>query len=257
VPRALLRLARRLPGLALACSCLPTSRRRRPSRHACRRHRQLLLACAVPLPTLKHAQQLLHNLLYSLKHFFSPAFLFPERSSSPDLHCSSCFSSTVASTTPHPRSSARAAPQQPTEAHQPAQFCSPKLDRSDHSAGELELPPPLGLAVVPAIRCPLAPAKPSISTTSSRESFLATPPPLSCPPATQTPMTSLEPPPPGPVRRRYAATAPLCLNTGQPRDRRESLNISPHLPLTVGEPPHQIWSPLIYPLCKTRPRTYL
>jgi hypothetical protein len=43
---------------------------------------------------------------------------------------------------------------------------------------------PLGLAVIPAIHCPLAPAKPTISTTSSRGSFLATPPPPSCPPAT-------------------------------------------------------------------------
>jgi hypothetical protein len=88
---------------------------------------------------------------------------------------------------------------------------APVLDRPDHYPGELELPPPLGLAVVPMIYCLLAPAKCTISTTSSRRSSLATFPPLSCPPATGTPSTSLEPPPPTSVRCRPAASTPLFL----------------------------------------------
>jgi hypothetical protein len=46
----------------------------------------------------------------------------------------------------------------------------------------------------------------------------------------------LEAPPPAPIRRRYAATVPLFPNTGHPRDRRKLLNLSPHFPLTAGEP---------------------
>jgi hypothetical protein len=48
-----LRPRRRFPGLRWPSPGLSTSRRRRPSRHACHRHRQLLLARAVPLPGLK------------------------------------------------------------------------------------------------------------------------------------------------------------------------------------------------------------
>jgi hypothetical protein len=85
--------------------------------------------------------------------YISTTLLFPGLSTSPDLRRSYCSSSTAAATATHPRSSARAAPQQPSKAHKPAQFHSPTLDRPNHSAGELELPPPLGLAIVPTIHC--------------------------------------------------------------------------------------------------------
>jgi hypothetical protein len=48
---------------------------------------------------------------------------------------------------------------------------------------------------------------------------------------------SFGPPPPAPIHRCYAASAPLFPDTDHPRDRRESLRISPHLPLAAGEPP--------------------
>jgi hypothetical protein len=118
-----------------------------------------------------------------------------------------CLGSPLTAThiTSHPRSSAEIASPSPTEAHQPTQFRPRAPERPDHSAGELELPLPLGLAVVPSIHSLLGPTKHTISTTSSRGSSLTTSPLLSCPPATRTPTTSLGPPPPVLVRRRYAA----------------------------------------------------
>jgi hypothetical protein len=167
----------------------------------------------------------------SLSHFrthICTAFPLPELSTSPDLRRSSCSSSTAAAT---------ASPPRPTGAPQPAQICSRAPERPDHYAGELELPPPLALAVIPSIHRLLASAKHTISTTSSRGSSLATSPPPSGTPATRTPSTSLGPPPPAPVRRRYAASAPLFPNTGHPRDCRESLNFFTHLPLAADELP--------------------
>jgi hypothetical protein len=189
----------------------------------------------MPLPALKHAQRLLCDLLYSPEHLYSTAFPLPERSSSPDLRRNPWPPSTATHTAFHPRSSAPRALPQPTGAPQPAQSRSRAPERPDHYAGELELPPPLGLAVVPSIHRLLAPTKHTVSTTSSRESSLTTSLPPSYPPATGTSMTSLGPPPPAPVRRRYAASAPLFPDTGHPRDRRESLSISSHLPLAAGE----------------------
>jgi hypothetical protein len=136
-----------------------------------------------------------------------------------------------------------------------AQFHSPALDRPNHYAGELELPPPLGLAVIPMIYRLSVPAKCTISTTSSRGSFLATSPPLSYPPATGTPPSSLGAPPPAPIRRRTAASAPLFPNTGHPRDRREPLNLFPHFPLAAGEPPRRNLIAIDWHPCVTRPRT--
>jgi hypothetical protein len=165
--------------------------------------------------------------------------------------------STATAAASHPRSSAPRAPPRPTEAHKPAQFRSLAPKRPDHNAGELELPPPLGLAVVPSIHRLLAPAKYIISTTSSRRSSVATSPPLSCPPATETPMPPLGALPPAPVRHRYAASALLFPNTGHPQDRREPPNLSPHFPLAADEPPHRN---LIGPdrvSCVARPRTQL
>jgi hypothetical protein len=161
----------------------------------------------MPLPALKHAQQLLCDLLYSLEHLYSTAFPLPGRSSSPDLRRNPWPPSTATHIASHPRSSAPRAPSQPTGAPQPAQSRSRAPERPDHYAGELEFPPPLGLAVVPSIHRLLAPTKHTIRTTSSRESSLTTSPPPSCPPTTGTLMTSLEPPPPAPVRHRYAASA--------------------------------------------------
>jgi hypothetical protein len=142
-------------------------------------------------------------------------------------------------------------------APQPAQFRSRAPELPDHYAGELELPPPLGLAIVPAIHCLLAPTKHTISTTSSRGSFLATSLPPSSTPAIGTPMTSLGPPPPAPVRRRYAASALLFPNTGHPCDRRESLNLFPYLPLTACEPPHRNLISTDRVSCVAQPRTQL
>jgi hypothetical protein len=209
------------------------------------------------LLNLKHILELpVHSLLHSRTHIFT-ALLLPERAAPPELRRSSCSSSTAAAVASHPRSSALAAPPQPTEAHRPAQFRSLAPERLDHYAGELELPPPLGLAVVPPLRRLSAPDKHTTSPTSSRGSYLATSPPLSCPPATGTPLPFLRAPPPAPVRRRYAATAPLFPNTGHPRGRRELLNFFPHLPLAAGEPPRRnLIATDRYP-CVARPRIQL
>jgi hypothetical protein len=154
-----------------------------------------------------------------LLHLHTPILLtslLPELSTSPDLRRSSCSPSTATAAVSHPRSSAPRALPRPTEAHKPAQFLSLALERPDHRAGELELPPLLGLAVVPSIHRLLAPAKHPASTTSSCRSCLATSPPLSYPPTTGTPSTSLGAPPPASVRRRYVATVPLFPNIDHP-----------------------------------------
>jgi hypothetical protein len=189
--------------------------------------------------------------------FSLPAISIPDHRASPDLLRSFGSPLTAATAASHPRSSAQTASPSPTKAHQPAQFLSPAPERPDRYAGELELPPPLGLAVVPSIQRLLAPAKHTISTTSSRGSSPTTSPPLSCTLATGTPTTSLGPPPPVPVRRRYTATVPLFPDTGHPRDRRESLNLFPHLPLAAGEPPRWNLTGTDRVSCVVRPRTQL
>jgi hypothetical protein len=210
-----------------------TSRHHCPSRHASR-----WLPAAAPtwsclLLDLEHVLELPTNPLLLLRACISTVFPIHEHPTSLEPRCSPGFPSTAASTASHPRSSAPAAPPRPTEAHEPTQFRSPTLDRSDHYAGELELPPPLGLAVVPTIYCLLALAKCTIGTTSSRGSSLATSLPPSGTPATGTPT------PPVSVRRRPAASSLLFPNTGHPSDRRELLNLSPHFPLAAGEPPRR------------------
>jgi hypothetical protein len=102
-----------------------------------------------------------------------------------------------------------------------------------------------------------APTKNTTSTTSPRGSFLATSPPLSCPPATETPSPPLGAPPPAPVHRRLTVSAPLFLNTGHPRDRRELLNLFPHFSLAAGEPPRRNSIAVDRLLCLTWPRTQL
>jgi hypothetical protein len=221
---------RRFPARARPLPASPRRAAVATSRHASRR-----LPAAAPvwpclLLDLEHILELLVNLLLHLHTAILPTFLLPELSTSLERHRNLGSPSTATAAASHPRSSALAAPQQPTEAHKPAQFRSPMLDRPNHSAGELELPPPLGLAVVPTIYCLLAPAKRTTSTTSSRRSCLATSPLLSCPPATGTPMPPLGAPPPVSVHRRPAASAPLFPNIGHPRDRRELLNLSPPCP---------------------------
>jgi hypothetical protein len=187
----------------------------------------------------------------------STAFRFPEHPTSPEPCRSPGFPSTATSTASHPRSSALVALPRPTEAHKPAQFRSHTRDRLDHYAGELELPPPLGLAVVPTIYCLLAPAKCTISTTSSRGSSLATSLLPSGTLATGMPTPSLGAPPPVSVRRRPAALALLFPNTGHPHDRRELLNLSPHFPLAVDEPPRRNLIGTDRLSCVARPRTQL
>jgi hypothetical protein len=211
----------------------------------------------VPLLALKHAQLLLCDLLYSPEHLYSTAFPLPERSSSPDLRRTLWPPSIATHAVSHPRSSAPRAPPQPTGASQPAQSRSRAPERPDHYAGELELPPPLGLAVVPSIHRPVAPAKPTISTTSLCGSSLTTCPLPSSTPATRTPSTSLEPMSPAPVRHRYAASAPLFPDTGHPRDRRETLSISPHLPLAAGELSRRNLIGINRTSCVVRPGTQL
>jgi hypothetical protein len=111
-PRARHATARSPPELTAGC-------------HACRRCCQLLLERAAPLLALKHAQQLLRDLLYSRTHSSSTAFPFPERSSSPDLRRRHCSLSTTAAAVSQPQSNTPAAPWQPTGAPQPIQFPSP------------------------------------------------------------------------------------------------------------------------------------
>jgi hypothetical protein len=95
----------------------PTLRRRCPSRHACRRHRPLLLARATPLLALRRAQLLLCDLLYPPKHLQSTAIPLPELSPSPDHRRHPWPPSTATTATPHFRSKAQIAPPRPTEAH--------------------------------------------------------------------------------------------------------------------------------------------
>jgi hypothetical protein len=102
-----------------------------------------------------------------------------------------------------------------------------------------------------------APAKHTTSTTSPRGSFLATSPPPSSTPATGTPSPPLGAPPPTSIHRRFAASAPLFLNSGHPRDRRELLNLFPYFPLATGEPPRWNLVAVDRLLCLTRPRTQL
>jgi hypothetical protein len=235
--------------------CSSTSRRRRPSRHARRRACQQLLHLRSAPPSLKACLGVPLDFFYPFHRAAFPLFPSSARVLSPELRRCLSSPSTAASATSHPRSSAPAAPPPPTDAHRPAQFRSPVLDRPDHRAGELELPPPLGLAVVLTIHCLLAPAKHTTSTTSPRGSFLATSPPLSYPPATRTPSPPLGAPLPAPVRRQQAATVPLFPNTDHPHDRRELLNLFPHFPLAVGEPPHWNLNATDRHPCVTRPRT--
>jgi hypothetical protein len=233
----LLHPARRFPA---STSPLLAPPRRAAVVRAATRAAEVASTCSCPpclFLNLKHVLELPTNSLLPSRTCISTAFLFPELHTSPEPRRYLDSPSTAVAAASHPRSSAPAAPPPPTDAHRPAQFHSPALDRPHHCAGELELPPPLGLTVVPTIHCLLAPAKQTTNTTSSRGSFLATSPPLSCSPATGTPSPPLGAPPPAPVYRRTAATVPLFPNTGHPHDRRELLNLSPHFPLTAGEPP--------------------
>jgi hypothetical protein len=231
-----------------AAPALPAPPRRAAAARTATRATELANTCSrLPclLLDLKHIPKLpVHSLLHSHTHICT-AFLLPERDAPLEQRRSSCTLSSAASATSHPQSNAPVAPPPPTDAHKPAQFHFPALDRSDHCAGELGALPLLGLTVVPTIHCLSAPAKHTISTTSSRGSFLATSPPLYCPPATGTPPSTHGAPPSAPVHRRYAASVPLFANTGHPRDRREPLNLFPTSPLPLVSPLAEIWSPPI------------
>jgi hypothetical protein len=256
-PRAAPALAPPLPTPRWPSPCCSTTRRRRPSLHAC-----CCLASSNSHPPclfldLKYVLELPTDSLLRSHTCISTAFRFPKLHTSPEPRRCLGSPSTTTATASHPRSSGLAAPLQPTQAHKPAQFRSSTLDRPDHYAGELELPSPLGLAVVPTIYCLLAPAKCTISTASSRGSSLATSPPPSDTLATGTPTPSLGALPPVSFRRRPAASALLFPNTGHPRDRRELLNLSPHFPLAAGEPPHWNLIGIDRLSCVTQLRTQL
>jgi hypothetical protein len=204
---------------------LPTPPRRAAAARVCHASRQLPAAvptCSCLLLDIKHVPELFMNSLLHSRTCISTAFLLPVRHAPPELRRSSCLPSIATPAASHTRSNTPAASPPPTDAHKPTQFKSPVLDRPDHYAGELELPPPLGLAVVPPLRRLSAPDRHTTSTTSSHGSCLATSLLLSCPPATETPPPFLRAPPPAPVRRRYAATVPLFPNTGHSRDRVSS-----------------------------------
>jgi hypothetical protein len=249
--------ARRFPTRAGPLRAPPRRATVVPSCHARRRPDSNSSHSLCPLLDLKYILELpVHSLLRSRTHICI-VLLLPERAAPPELYRSSCSSSTAASTASHPRSSALQAPPPPTNAPQPAQFRSLAPERSDHYVSELELPPPLGLAVIPPLRRLSAPDKHTISTTSSRGSCLAIFPPLFYPPTTGTPPPFLGAPSPAPVRCRYAATAPLFPNTGHPRDRRELLNLFPHFPLATGEPPRRNLDATDRHPCVARPRTQL
>jgi hypothetical protein len=94
-------------------------------------------------------------------------------------------------------------------------------------------------------------------TPSPQGSFLATSPRPSSTPAIGMPLPPLGAPSSAPVRRRYAASAPPFLNAGHPRDRRELLNLFPHLPLAAGEPPRLNLITTHRHPCVTCPRTQL
>jgi hypothetical protein len=199
--------SRPVAALVLPCCFLlraphcPASARALPAAATHAVGRQQLLLLAVPSPGLKDRPGIPLDFLYSFHRTALPFFSSSARVLSPELRCCLGSLSTAAPAASHPRSSAPAAPPPPTDAHRPAQFRSPALDRSDHRAGELELPPPLGLAVVQTIHCLLALAKHTTSTTSPRGRFLATSPLPSCPPATGTPSPPLRAPSFAPVRR--------------------------------------------------------
>jgi hypothetical protein len=228
-----------------------------PSHHATCRLPAAAPAWPCLLLDLEHILELPTDSLLRSHTCIFTAFRFPELSTSPEPSRSPGFPSAAAAAASLPRSSALEGPPPLTGAPQPAQFCSLAPEQPDHYAGELELPPPLGLAVVPSIHRLLAPAKHTTSTTSSRRSCLATSSPLSCPPITETTSPSLGPPPPVSIRRRPTASALLFPNTGHPHDRRELLNLSPHFPLAVDEPPHRNLIGTDRFSCVARPRTQL
>jgi hypothetical protein len=116
---------------------------------------------------LKHVLELPMNSLLPSRACISTAFLSPELHASPEPRRCLGSPSTAPAAASHLRSSTLAAPPQPTDAHRPNQFHSPHPHSPDHYAGELELPLPLGLAIVPMIHRLSAPDKYPISTTSS------------------------------------------------------------------------------------------
>jgi hypothetical protein len=173
------RLRRRFPGLALAFPGRSTSHRRRPSRHACHRRRQLLFARAAPLSALKHTQRLLPDLVHSHARSISPAIPFPERSSSPERRRSLCHHQPPAP--PLTRDPVLKKHHcDPLQLTDPSNFTFLHPSSIFHSASEFKAPPPLGLAIDPPIQSLFTPAKGTSSTTSTRRSFLQL---LHCPPA--------------------------------------------------------------------------
>jgi hypothetical protein len=113
MPRATPAPAPPLPGLALASPSFSTSRCRRPSCHVFRRCCPLQLTRVVPLFALRHAQQLLPDLLNPRKGSLSTTTPSPEHSSSPE-HCRSSYSPSSATyAASRLRFSAPAAPRDP------------------------------------------------------------------------------------------------------------------------------------------------
>jgi hypothetical protein len=256
-PRAAPAPAPPLPRPALACSCLSTLRRRRPSRHTSRRLASSCSRATTPSSGPRAHPGAPHTLALAFAHAH-----FAHFSLSRPPHHTGPPPRPLAAVASHPRRLPPVIQCSSSTVATPCRLLTHPISlfhtrASSLAARRAQAPPPLGLAVDPTLHRLSASAKGNISTTSTRRSFLAASPPPSGTLGTGTPSTPLGALPPARLHRRYAATAPLCLNPGHPRDRRELLNIPPHLPLAAGELPQWIWSPPICPLCKTQLRTYL
>jgi hypothetical protein len=207
----------------------------------------------LPAPACAHGDslgfktrpQLLPDLLNPCKGSLSTATSSPKLSSSPERSRSSCPPSSAAYAASRSRSSAPAAPPRPTEAHRANQFQFPPPKQPDRSAGELKLRRRSASPSTSRYKAPQPQPRAPVASIAASS-------PSSGPLATGTPLPHLEAPPAVPVRHRTAASALLCPNSDHPRDRRESLVISPHLPLAAGEPSRRVFghrraAPLLNP----------
>jgi hypothetical protein len=167
MPRVLPRLAAAFPASRWPAPTLPTLRRRRPSSHAPRRCCQLQLARVVPLLALRHAQQLLPDLLNTRKDSFSTATFPPKLTLSPDSRRHSWPPSTAAHTASEPDPVLPEHRRDPLVLLSPSNFVFPHRSTIPRSASELQFhrrsasPSPRRYrASSPQPRAPAAPHQP-------------------------------------------------------------------------------------------------